>query len=146
MSIRAYLQRSKALFAPALLRPASQPIVSFRRSLRLPRAVAGVPRIKHGNSTRTTPRPFMNDITTKEVAMLRRRVDAARLDEAITRAGESLIALQHPDGHWVFELEADVTIPSEFVLLQHYFGRIEPELQARIAGYIRATQGTDGGW
>ncbi len=88
----------------------------------------------------------MNEITTKEVAMLRRRVDAARLDEAITRASESLVALQHPDGHWVFELEADVTIPSEYILLQHYFGRIEPELQVRIAEYIRATQGTDGGW
>jgi squalene-hopene/tetraprenyl-beta-curcumene cyclase len=88
----------------------------------------------------------MNDIHTKEVAMLRRRVDAARLDEAVTRAEESLVALQHPDGHWVFELEADVTIPSEFILLQHYFGRIEPGLQARIAGYIRAIQGADGGW
>jgi squalene-hopene/tetraprenyl-beta-curcumene cyclase len=88
----------------------------------------------------------MNDIDTKEVATLRRRIDMARLDEAITRASESLVALQHPDGHWVFELEADVTIPSEFILLQHYFGRIEPELQARIAGYIRAIQGADGGW
>ncbi|HEX3417791.1 MAG TPA: squalene--hopene cyclase [Stellaceae bacterium] len=88
----------------------------------------------------------MNDINTKEVATLRRRVDAARLDEAITRAEESLVALQHPDGHWVFELEADVTIPSEFILLQHYFGRIEPELQARIARYIRDIQGADGGW
>ena len=66
----------------------------------------------------------MNDINTKEVAMLRRRVDATRLDEAIAQASESLVALQHPDGHWVFELEADVTIPSEFILLQHYFGRI----------------------
>ncbi len=88
----------------------------------------------------------MNEITTKEVAMLRRRVDAARLDGTIARASESLVALQHPDGHWVFELEADVTIPSEFILLQHYFGRIEPELQTRIARYIRATQGADGGW
>ncbi len=88
----------------------------------------------------------MNEITTKEVARLRRRVGAARLDEAITRASELLVALQHPDGHWVFELEADVTIPSEFILLQHYFARIEPELQARIATYIRATQGADGGW
>src|SRR5271167_5172818 len=88
----------------------------------------------------------MNDIDTKEVATLRHRVDAAHLDEAITRAEESLVALQHPDGHWVFELEADVTIPSEFILLQHYFGHIEPELQARIAGYIRAIQGADDGW
>jgi len=78
--------------------------------------------------------------------MLRRHVRASRLDEAIMRAGESLVGLQHPDGHWVFELEADVTIPSEFILLQHYLGRIEPELQARIARYIRATQGADGGW
>jgi len=88
----------------------------------------------------------MNRTVTSEAAVSRRGVSAARLDEAISRASESLIALQHSDGHWVFELEADVTIPSEFILLQHYFGRIEPELQARIAGYIRATQGADGGW
>jgi squalene-hopene/tetraprenyl-beta-curcumene cyclase len=88
----------------------------------------------------------MNEISTNDVTVFSRRVRAARLDEAITQAGESLRALQHPDGHWVFELEADVTIPSEFILLQHYLGRIEPELQARIARYIRATQGADGGW
>ena len=88
----------------------------------------------------------MNQTTTKALGTLRRRVEATRLDEAITRAAESLVALQHRDGHWVFELEADVTIPSEFILLQHYFGRIEPDLQARIAGYVRATQGGDGGW
>ena len=88
----------------------------------------------------------MNRTATSEAAVSRRGISIARLDEAIARASESLIALQHPDGHWVFELEADVTIPSEFILLQHYFGRIEPELQARIAEYIRATQGADGGW
>src|SRR6201997_3867304 len=82
----------------------------------------------------------------RELTIRRGRADGARLDAAITRASESLVALQHRDGHWVFELEADVTIPSEFILLQHYFGRIEPELQARIAGYVRATQGGDGGW
>src|SRR5260370_867510 len=145
MSIRACLRRSKALFAPALLRPASQPIAGFRRSpssREWPRSA----RINPGNSTRTTPRSSMNEISTREVAMLRRRVDATRLDEAITRASESLVALQHPDGHWVFELEADVTIPSEFILLQHYFGRIEPELQTRIAKYTRATQRADRGW
>jgi squalene-hopene/tetraprenyl-beta-curcumene cyclase len=88
----------------------------------------------------------MNEITIQEMKRVSGRVLAARLDEAITRASESLVALQHTDGHWVFELEADVTIPSEFILLQHYLGHIEPELQARIARYIRATQGADGGW
>src|ERR1700757_451616 len=62
------------------------------------------------------------------------------------RASESVVGLQHRDGHWVFELEADVTIPSEFILLQHYFGHIDAMLQARIAGYIRAKQSGDGGW
>ena len=30
--------------------------------------------------------------------------------------------LQRPDGHWVFELEADATIPAEYVLFVHYLG------------------------
>jgi squalene-hopene/tetraprenyl-beta-curcumene cyclase len=88
----------------------------------------------------------MNEITTNEVAVPSRRVHPVRLDLAIERASESLVSLQHSDGHWVFELEADATIPSEFILLQHYLGRIEPDLQARIAQYIRAKQGSDGGW
>jgi len=75
----------------------------------------------------------MNEMSPKEVTRFSDQVQTARLDEAIMRAGESLVELQHPDGHWVFELEADVTIPSEFILLQHYLGRIEPGLQARIA-------------
>jgi squalene-hopene/tetraprenyl-beta-curcumene cyclase len=88
----------------------------------------------------------MNEISSKEARTLGRQGHASRLDDAILRASESLLALQHADGHWVFELEADATIPSEFILLQHYFGQIEPELQARIARYIRANQGADGGW
>ena len=88
----------------------------------------------------------MNEISSKEARTLGRQGHTSRLDDAILRASESLVALQHADGHWVFELEADATIPSEFILLQHYFGRIEPDLQARIARYIRANQGADGGW
>jgi squalene-hopene/tetraprenyl-beta-curcumene cyclase len=89
----------------------------------------------------------MNDGATTRglVRPIRERV-AVGLDEAVARACTSLLALQRADGHWVFELEADVTIPAEFILLQHYLGRIEPELQVRIARYIRAAQGADGGW
>ncbi len=68
------------------------------------------------------------------------------LDEAITHAAEALLALQHADGHWLFELEADATIPSDYILLQHYLDRIEPEPQERIAEFLRAGQGEDGGW
>jgi squalene-hopene/tetraprenyl-beta-curcumene cyclase len=68
------------------------------------------------------------------------------LDGAIARATEWLMARQHGDGHWLFELEADATIPAEYILLQHYLGRIEPELQQRIAEFLRGRQGADGGW
>jgi squalene-hopene/tetraprenyl-beta-curcumene cyclase len=34
------------------------------------------------------------------------------LDAAIDGATRHLLSRQRPDGHWVFELEADATIPS----------------------------------
>ena len=71
---------------------------------------------------------------------------AWEVDNAIRRATESLLALQHADGHWAFELEADATIPAEYILLEHYLGRLEPELEQRMARYIRAAQGDHGGW
>ncbi len=68
------------------------------------------------------------------------------LDQAVTRAHAALLRRQQPDGHWVFELEADATIPAEYVLLEHFLDRIEPDLEQRIGVYLRATQGAHGGW
>jgi squalene-hopene/tetraprenyl-beta-curcumene cyclase len=70
----------------------------------------------------------------------------ALLERAVTRATEALLALQRPDGHWVFELEADATIPAEYILLQHYLDEIVPAEQAALADYLRAIQGEHGGW
>ncbi|HEV2303809.1 MAG TPA: squalene--hopene cyclase, partial [Stellaceae bacterium] len=69
-----------------------------------------------------------------------------RLEEAIDRAAGALLSRQHADGHWVFELEADVTIPAEYILLQHYLGTIDKPVEAKLARYIRASQGEHGGW
>jgi squalene-hopene/tetraprenyl-beta-curcumene cyclase len=69
------------------------------------------------------------------------------LDRSIGAATAALLEWQKPDGHWVFELEADSTIPAEYVLLRHF--RAEPvdaELERKIAVYLRRTQGTHGGW
>jgi squalene-hopene/tetraprenyl-beta-curcumene cyclase len=86
----------------------------------------------------------------KNPAITRAAIDPPGLDSAIERSIESLLSLQHADGHWVFELEADATIPAEYILLQHYLGTIEqagyPDLEQRIARYLRAAQGPDGGW
>ncbi|MBO0757639.1 MAG: squalene--hopene cyclase, partial [Bradyrhizobiaceae bacterium] len=69
------------------------------------------------------------------------------LDQHIARATQALLACQQSDGHWVFELEADATIPSEYVLLRHYLGEpINRELEAKIAVYLRRIQGSHGGW
>ena len=69
------------------------------------------------------------------------------LDTSVARAAAALAALQKPDGHFVFELEADVTIPAEYVLLRHYLGEPDDlDLEARIARYIRRIQGEHGGW
>jgi len=69
------------------------------------------------------------------------------LEPRIERATEALLACQRPDGHWVFELEADATIPAEYVLLRHYLGEpVDAALEAKIAVYLRRIQGAHGGW
>ncbi len=69
------------------------------------------------------------------------------LERHISLASKALLARQHDDGHWCFELEADATIPAEYVLLRHFRGE-EPdlELERLIAVYIRRIQGAHGGW
>ena len=56
------------------------------------------------------------------------------------------MARQASQGYWVFDLEADATIPSEYILLQHYLGTVDIDLQARMARYLRRKQQADGGW
>ncbi len=68
------------------------------------------------------------------------------LNDAVANAAAALIGRQHEDGHWLFELEADATIPAEYVLLEHYLDRIDPALERKIGVYLREHQGAHGGW
>lgn len=69
------------------------------------------------------------------------------LDSGISAATQALLGFQRSDGHWVFELEADCTIPSEYVLLRHYLAEpVDSVLEQKIAKYLRRTQGVHGGW
>jgi squalene-hopene/tetraprenyl-beta-curcumene cyclase len=69
------------------------------------------------------------------------------LERSIDRATEALLARQHEDGHWLFELEADATIPAEYVLLRHYLAEpVDAALEAKIAVYLRRIQGAHDGW
>ena len=68
--------------------------------------------------------------------------------EANVRAAtDAILAQQKPDGHWVYELEADATIPAEYVLLVHWLGETPNlELERKIGVYLRRIQGAHGGW
>ncbi len=69
------------------------------------------------------------------------------LDLAIERASAALLGYQRGDGHWVFELEADATIPAEYVLLVHHLGEAaHVELERKLGVYLRRIQGAHGGW
>ena len=68
------------------------------------------------------------------------------LSALVAGARDALEALQKPDGHFVFELEADVTIPAEYVLLEHFVDEIDQPLEDRIAVYLRGRQAEHGGW
>src|SRR5476651_680123 len=69
------------------------------------------------------------------------------LERAIKDATDAILARQRHDGHWVFELEADATIPAEYVLLRHYLAEpVNAALEAKVAAYLRRIQGAHGGW
>jgi squalene-hopene/tetraprenyl-beta-curcumene cyclase len=70
----------------------------------------------------------------------------SRLERAIYHAANALLGLQHADGYWCFELEADCTIPAEYILMMHYMDEIDEQLERKLASYLRARQGEDGGW
>ena len=69
------------------------------------------------------------------------------LDLHVDSATKALLACQHADGHFLFELEADATVPAEYVLLRHYLGEpVDAAREAGIAAYLRRIQGVHGGW
>ena len=73
--------------------------------------------------------------------------EAAPKRDAVSHAEAALLHRQRPDGHWLFELEADATIPAEYVLLRHFRGEpVDAALEARIATYLRRLQCGHGGW
>jgi squalene-hopene/tetraprenyl-beta-curcumene cyclase len=93
----------------------------------------------------------MNDMTTVRSRATIRGLDEplsdGGLDASIDTAATALLGLQQRDGHFVFELEADATIPAEYVLMRHFLGEpADVALERKIASYLRRIQSSDGGW
>jgi squalene-hopene/tetraprenyl-beta-curcumene cyclase len=102
--------------------------------------------VSSGASAGAAPVDFSGPIAAAESARVRAPRALERLAQAIAAARDALIGLQRPDGHWVFELEADCTIPAEYILMMHYLDEIDPELERKLAVYLRAQQAGHGGW
>jgi squalene-hopene/tetraprenyl-beta-curcumene cyclase len=80
----------------------------------------------------------------RQLPLIAESVEA--LDRAVEAATTALLTRQQPDGHWAFELEADATIPAEYVLLTHYLDDRDIGLERKIATYLRRIRGEHGGW
>lgn len=69
-----------------------------------------------------------------------------RLDDAVARTRDYLLAMQHDDGYWVGELQGDTILESEYILLLAYLGRENTDVARRAAAYILTQQTPEGGW
>jgi squalene-hopene/tetraprenyl-beta-curcumene cyclase len=83
-------------------------------------------------------------LTQRTVHPLEPATDPAQL--AMSRAAQALSNRQAHDGHWLFELEADATIPSEYLLLQYFMRTVDREREQKIAKYLRRRQHSNGSW
>ena len=69
-----------------------------------------------------------------------------KIENIINHCKKKLLNDQKKDGHWIYELEADTTIPSEYILMNHFLGIKEVSLERKLATYIKKEQNSDGGW
>src|ERR1700730_16376381 len=84
---------------------------------------------------------------TNTIGIETRGMETGALEGSIASETRALLGFRQSDGHWVFELEADCTIPAEYVLLRHYLGEpVDAVLEGKIANYLRRVQGAHGGW
>jgi squalene-hopene/tetraprenyl-beta-curcumene cyclase len=66
--------------------------------------------------------------------------------DTLNSAGKDLLNLQAAEGYWIFELEADATIPSEYILLHEFLGSRDTNRETRIQSYLLSRQLEDGSW
>ncbi|SDY05993.1 squalene-hopene/tetraprenyl-beta-curcumene cyclase [Nitrosomonas sp. Nm33] len=75
------------------------------------------------------------------------QVNTTKLSNAISSARNALIDSQKKDGHWCFPLEADCTIPAEYILMMHFMDEVDIVLENKLARFIREQQDmAHGGW
>ena len=76
-----------------------------------------------------------------------RELSRSRLDAAIGRSAACLLRLQHPEGYWVGELEADASVTAGYIPLMYFMlGEVDQLRQAKAVRYVLTKQNQDGSW
>jgi len=68
------------------------------------------------------------------------------LSATISQSGSALLEHQDALGFWRFDLEADVTIPAEYIFLQYFMGTVDHKREQDLSAYILSRQLPDGSW
>ncbi|MGD0731606.1 MAG: squalene--hopene cyclase [Terracidiphilus sp.] len=76
------------------------------------------------------------------------RVDAdpADVESAIARSREFLLSLQHPEGYWCGELEADAMLEADYIYLHTQLESGDPGRLKRALAEMMRYQNDDGSW
>src|SRR5271168_3201482 len=68
------------------------------------------------------------------------------VSEGIARSTDWLLGLQHPDGYWCGELEADSMLESDYIFMHTLLGTGDRGRMERAVNEILRHQNEDGGW
>ncbi|MFP5278060.1 MAG: squalene--hopene cyclase [Acidobacteriota bacterium] len=72
--------------------------------------------------------------------------DLADVDAAISRSREFVLSLQHPDGYWCGELEADSMLEADYIFLHKLLDSGDPGRLQRALNEMMRFQNEDGSW
>ena len=73
-------------------------------------------------------------------------IGLGQVSDAVKRAADWLLGLQHPDGYWCGELEADSMLESDYIFMHTLLGTGDRGKMERAVNEILRHQNADGGW
>lgn len=94
----------------------------------------------------TNPTVRANVITAD--SQIEDRVQVERRTRAALKATQDyLLDIQYPEGYWIGELEADVSVTAGYIPIMHFIlGQVDPSRQKKVIKYVKSKQKDDGSW
>ena len=69
-----------------------------------------------------------------------------QIEKTVQKCCRHFLESQHEEGYWCAELESNVTITSEYIMLLHLLGIVNPEVQKSAVKYLYNEQLANGAW